>query len=107
MWASETYILSISHGSGPEGINKFMISESKLSGIPLVMFCCKTKFPSKSRINKSLWEALQAVHTSSSEPSTQTGESLLEVQLPEEDELAEPLDIPTNSTLCPWDFRFS
>ena len=84
-----------------------MISESKLSGIPLVMFCCKTRFPSKSRTNKSLWEALQAVHTSSSELSTQTGESLLEVQFPEEDELAEPLDIPTNSTLYPWDFRFS
>ena len=53
----------------------------------------------KSRTNKSLWEAPQAFHTSSSELSTQTGESLFDVQLPEEDELAEPLDIPISSTL--------
>tara|TARA_A100000164_G_C21272371_1_gene480795 strand:+ start:40 stop:195 length:156 start_codon:yes stop_codon:yes gene_type:complete len=51
-------------------------------------------------MNKSLWEASQLLQVSPEPLSTQTGELLLEVQLPRE-ELCEPFAIPINSTLYP------
>ena len=51
------------------------------------MFCCSTSSPLRSNTNKSLWDAPHSFQTSLELLSVQTGELLLEVQLPEEEEL--------------------
>tara|TARA_X000001036_G_C20464034_1_gene718688 strand:+ start:297 stop:524 length:228 start_codon:yes stop_codon:yes gene_type:complete len=74
--------------------------DSKSEGIPLVIFSWKTRSPLVFNINKSLCEAPQLLQASPELLSAQTGELLLEVQLPEE-ELWEPFATPINSTLYP------
>jgi|TARA_B110000914_G_C15135166_1_gene296792 hypothetical protein len=55
--------------------------DSKLFGIPLVIFWLKTILPFKSVINKSLCEAPHWLQTSKGLSSAQTGELLSLIQL--------------------------